>query len=54
MNNALQAGIDKLKWNSQGIDPFINTAMKVVSEVDELVKKMKDNVNKMKNMMKLW
>lgn len=24
MNNALQAGIDKLKWNSQGIDPFIN------------------------------
>lgn len=24
MNNALQAGIDTLKWNSEGINPFIN------------------------------
>jgi len=26
----------------------------IVSEVDELVKKMKDNVNKMKQLMALW
>lgn len=28
--------------------------MITVSEVDELVKKMKDNVNKMKQLMALW
>lgn len=28
--------------------------MQVVTDVDELVKKMKDNVRKMQDMMKLW
>jgi len=54
MNNALKRGIDELKWNSQTIDPFINQAMGIVCEVDELVKKMKDNVKKMQLMMKTW
>jgi len=31
-------GINELKWNSQNIDPFINSAMKIVSDVDRLVK----------------
>jgi dynein heavy chain len=48
MNQSLAKGINELRWNSQNIDPFIKQAMVIVSEVDELVKKMKDNVNKMK------
>lgn len=39
-------------WNSENINPFINKAMKIVTEVDDLVKKMKDNVRKMKEIMK--
>ena len=51
MNNALMPGINELKWNSQNIDPFINSAMNIVKDVDQLVKKMKDNVNKMQDFM---
>jgi len=54
MNKSLQPGIDTLKWNSDNIDPFINQAMSIVTEVDELVKKMKENVNKMKDIMNHW
>lgn len=54
MNKSLKAGIDTLKWNSQSIDPFINKAMTVVTDQDQLVKKMKDNIKKMENMMKTW
>jgi len=54
MNKALAPGIDELKWNSQNIDPFINSAMAIVKEIDELVKKMKDNINKMQDFMKQW
>jgi dynein heavy chain len=54
MNKALWPGIGELKWNSQNIDPFINSAMTIVSDVDELVKKMKDNVKKMQEMMSRW
>lgn len=54
MNKALQPGMTELRWNSQGIDPFINSAMSIVKEVDELVKKMKDNVRKMQEDMRKW
>jgi len=54
MLDALQPGIDTLKWNSENINPFINKAMKIVTEVDELVKKMKDNVRKMNEITKNW
>ena len=54
MNKALQPGIGELKWNSQNIDPFINQAMAIVTDVDELVKKMKDNVKKMQELMSKW
>ena len=54
MNKALQAGIDTLKWNSENIDPFINQAMVIVTDVDELVKKMKENVSKMIEIMNVW
>ena len=54
MNKALQPGIDELKWNSQNIDPFINSAMNIVKEIDELVKKMKDNIAKMQDFMSQW
>jgi dynein heavy chain len=47
MNKSLMPGIDNLRWNAQSIDPFISKAMEIVKEVDELVKKMKDNVMKM-------
>ena len=54
MNKALQSGIDTLKWNSDNIDPFINQAMTIVTDVDELVKKMKENVSKMIEIMNQW
>ena len=54
INKALQAGIEVLKWNSEGINPFIKNAMDVVTDVDELVRLMKDNVRKMEQMMKKW
>tara|TARA_B110000285_G_C15133509_1_gene625267 strand:- start:1961 stop:2455 length:495 start_codon:yes stop_codon:yes gene_type:complete len=54
MNVSLQKGFTDLRWNSQNIDPFINNAMNVVSDVDELVKKMKDNVKKIQNLMGMW
>lgn len=54
MGNALQSGIDTLRWNSENINPFINNAMKIVSDVDVLVKKMKDNVHKIHQLMEQW
>lgn len=54
MNKALQAGIDTLKWNSENIDPFINNAMTIVVDVNELVKKIKENVSKMIEIMNQW
>jgi dynein heavy chain len=49
MGNALEDGISKLRWNSDEKEKntFISHAMKIVTEVDVLVKKMKDNVSKM-------
>jgi dynein heavy chain len=54
MNSALEPGITELKWNTQNIDPFINTCMTIVTDVDALVKKMKENIKKMEAMMKHW
>jgi dynein heavy chain len=54
MNKALQPGIDTLMWNSDGIIPYINQAMKIVTEVDVLVKKMKDNVAAIRSKMEDW
>jgi dynein heavy chain len=54
MNNTLQPGIDDMKWNTQNRDPFINNCMTIVSDVDILVKKMKENIRKMEIMMKTW
>jgi hypothetical protein len=50
----LSSSIPGLRWNSASIDPFIKTAMGIVSDVDGLVKWMKDNVRKMQDMMKKW
>lgn len=54
MRSSLQPGIDTLLWNSENIDPFIKNCMLVVTDVDELVKKMKDNVKQMKKKMSNW
>ena len=54
MNQALQKGIDELKWNSGNIDPFIKQAMEIVTQVDELVSKMKFNVKKIQSLMANW
>jgi dynein heavy chain len=54
MDASLQEGIDKLTWNSQSIDSFISHSNATVSDVDQLVKKMKDNVLKMQDMMGNW
>ena len=51
----LQPGMDELKWSEAGkINKFIKDAMEVVTEVDELVKKMKSNVVKMIEFMDKW
>ena len=50
----LQPGMDELRWNSQGIDKFIKDAMEIVTEVKELVEKMKKNVQTMKELMEGW
>jgi hypothetical protein len=34
MNKSLWPGINELKWNSQNIDQFINSAMEIVKDVD--------------------
>jgi dynein heavy chain len=54
MDFSLEDGITKFTWNSQSIDGFIEKAMTVVSEQDNLVRRMKDNVGKMQAMMSLW
>jgi len=54
MMEALNPGIVSLKWNSDNINPFISKAMITVTEVDELVKKMKDNVRRMTDTMDKW
>ena len=54
MNKAVQAGIDTLKWNSKGIDDFINKAMGIVVDVNVLVKKIKEIVSKMIEIMSQW
>jgi dynein heavy chain len=54
MCNFLEPGIKQLCWNSDNINPFISKAMKIVTEVDELVKKMKENVRKIIEMMEKW
>ena len=54
MNQYLAKGINELRWNSQKINPFIKQAFVIISEVNEPVKKMKDNVNKIKQLIALW
>jgi len=54
MNECLQPGIETLRWNSDTIDQFIAQAMLLVTEVDELVKKMKENIRQMLEKMKKW
>ena len=56
MGQALEDGISKLRWNSDEKEKntFISHAMKIVTEVDVLVKKMKDNVSKMQSLMETW
>jgi dynein heavy chain len=54
INKTLQPGIDTLKWNSTNIDQFINQSMAIVETVDELVKRMKDNVRQMIEKMNKW
>jgi dynein heavy chain len=54
MDKSLEDGITKLTWNSPGIDQFIAAAHNVVAKIDDLVRKMKDNVLKMHDYMNLW
>lgn len=54
MIDSLSPGINTLKWNSENINPFISKAMKICTEVDDLVKKMKENVRKIVEMMEKW
>ena len=46
--------MDTLKWNSEKIDAFIYDALRKAEVVDELVKKMKENVRQMVAKMDKW
>ena len=50
----LKPGIEKLKWKDENINPFIKEAMSVVTDIDELVKKMKENVKSMNSKCANW
>jgi dynein heavy chain, axonemal len=54
IDSILKPGIEKLKWSDTNIDPFIKEAMVEITDVSNLVKKMKENVRKMEHMMKGW
>ena len=54
MMEALQPGVETLKWSSEGINQFIAICMKNVTQVDVLVKKMQDNVCKIRAIMVTW
>ena len=54
IDKILKPGIENLKWNDQNIDPFIKEAMAHITDVNDLVKKMKENVKKMKKMTEGW
>lgn len=59
MMDALQPGVDEIMWSASTggggpIDKYIAECMKVVSSVDGLVRKMQDNVSKIRNTMQSW
>lgn len=54
IDRILKPGIESLKWNDTDINPFIKEAMAVITDISELVKKMKENVKKMKKMTDSW
>ena len=54
MNRILDPGFKDHKWTSPSVDNFIQSAMHVVREVDNLVKTMKENVDKMIKHMESW
>jgi hypothetical protein len=54
MDVYLEPGIVELTWNSQAIDQFIEKCSNEVSEQDNLVNRMKENVDKMQDMMDKW
>lgn len=55
MRELLQPGIDQHLWHhTDNINNFIKGCMDYVTQVDELVKKMKDNVRQMQEKMSHW
>ena len=50
----LKPGIEKLKWKDENINPFIKEAMSVITDINELVKKMKENVKSMNSKCANW
>jgi len=40
----MQAGFDQLRWNSEGIDKFIDMNTTIMGELDFLVEKLKKGV----------
>ena len=54
IDRILKPGIENLKWKDENINPFIKEAMSVVTDINELVRKMKENVKSMSSKCADW
>lgn len=54
IDRILKPGIEQLKWKDENINSFIKEAMSIVTDINALVKQMKENVRKMKNSCAEW
>jgi len=54
MDTVLLPGLKDLKWRSSNISEFIQSSMQVVKEVNGVVSTLKENLKKIKNVLKKW
>jgi len=54
MDTTIAPGIKDLKWQNTNINVFIKDAMLVVKDVNTIVTNMKNNLEKIENILKLW
>lgn len=54
MDKMIAPGINDLKWQNTNINVFINEAMLVVKDVNNIVTNMKNNLEKIEKILKDW
>ena len=53
-DNAIEKGLTSMNWKSNGITEFIGDAMEQVTVVNEIVKKMKDNLRSINDQLRTY